>query len=83
MRRIGSPSRAAVGVPPACMCSPRRPRLPTGDETNWFSLASAIRVYRHFLELDTDHDGMLTPDELASYGDGLLSLTPAFVSSGL
>jgi hypothetical protein len=65
------------------MCSPRRPRLPTGDETNWFSLASAIRVYRHFLELDTDHDGMLTPDELASYGDGLLSLTPAFVSSGL
>ena len=59
------------------------PLFPTGDESNWFSLASAIRVYRHFLELDTDHDGMLTPDELASYGDGLLSLTPAFVSSGL
>ena len=59
------------------------PLFPTGDESNWVSLASAIRVYRHFLELDTDHDGMLTPDELASYGDGVLSLPPAFVSRGL
>ena len=49
------------------------------DEDNWFSLAAAIRIYRQFLELDSDQDGMLTSEELARYGDSLMSLTPAFV----
>ena len=49
------------------------------DEGNWFSLAAAIRIYRQFLDLDTDQDGMLTADELSKYGDTLMTLTPAFV----
>ena len=50
------------------------------DESNWFSLASAIRIYRQFLDLDADQDGMLSADELSRYSEGLMTLTPAFVS---
>ncbi|KAL1526217.1 hypothetical protein AB1Y20_014943 [Prymnesium parvum] len=50
------------------------------EEANWFSLPAAIRVYRQFLSLDADHDGMLTPGELLLYGDSHQALTPAFVN---
>ena len=49
------------------------------DESNWFSLASAIRTYRQFLDLDADQDGMLSAEELMHYAEGLMTLTPAFV----
>ena len=48
------------------------------EEANWFTLPSAVRVYRQFLQLDTDHDGMLTPQELARFDEEQHSLTPAF-----
>ncbi|KAG8466979.1 hypothetical protein KFE25_008358 [Diacronema lutheri] len=44
---------------------------------SWFSLECAMRVYRTFLSLDTDHDGMLGLDELRAYGDG--SATEVFL----
>lgn len=44
---------------------------------NWFSAYSSLRVYREYLELDADHNGMLKKSELASYNNG--SLTPLFI----
>ena len=38
------------------------------EEANWFTLPSAVRTYRQFLQLDTDHDGMLS---LAEFVAGL------------
>ena len=48
------------------------------EEGCWFSLQRAIKVYRKFLELDGDHDGMLTSDELLQFGEEGMALTPAF-----
>ncbi|XP_033120249.1 serine/threonine-protein phosphatase 2A regulatory subunit B'' subunit gamma-like [Anneissia japonica] len=47
------------------------------QETNWFSAPSALRVYGQYLNLDKDHNGMLSKDELARYGTG--TLTPVFL----
>ncbi|CAG9131508.1 unnamed protein product [Plutella xylostella] len=47
------------------------------QEQNWFSAASALRVYGQYLNLDRDHNGMLSIDELAGYGSG--TLTRAFL----
>ncbi|XP_047035334.1 serine/threonine-protein phosphatase 2A regulatory subunit B'' subunit gamma-like [Helicoverpa zea] len=47
------------------------------QEQNWFSAASALRVYGQYLNLDRDHNGMLSINELASYGSG--TLTRAFL----
>ncbi|CAG0884692.1 unnamed protein product [Cyprideis torosa] len=44
---------------------------------NWFSAPSALRVYGHYLNLDRDHNGMLSPEELQRY-DGPV-LTPVFI----
>ena len=35
------------------------------QETNWFSAPSALRVYGQYLNLDKDHNGMLSKEELA------------------
>lgn len=43
------------------------------QEQNWFSAPSALRVYGHYLNLDRDHNGMLSISELASYGSGTLT----------
>lgn len=32
---------------------------------NWFSASSALRVYGDYLNLDKDHNGMLSKKELA------------------
>lgn len=40
------------------------------QEQNWFSAPSALRVYGQYLNLDRDHNGMLSPQELANYGSG-------------
>ena len=37
------------------------------QESNWFSAPSALRVYGQYLNLDKDHNGMLSKDELARY----------------
>lgn len=34
-------------------------------EANWFSASSVLRVYGQYLALDRDHNGMLSPAELA------------------
>ncbi|XP_071962016.1 serine/threonine-protein phosphatase 2A regulatory subunit B'' subunit gamma-like isoform X2 [Antedon mediterranea] len=47
------------------------------QETNWFSAPSALRVYGQYLNLDKDHNGMLSKEELARYGTG--TLTPVFL----
>ncbi|KAJ0171555.1 hypothetical protein K1T71_013105 [Dendrolimus kikuchii] len=47
------------------------------QEQNWFSAASALRVYGQYLNLDKDHNGMLSINELAGYGSG--TLTRAFL----
>lgn len=35
------------------------------QESNWFSAPSALRVYGQYLNLDKDHNGMLSKAELA------------------
>ena len=47
------------------------------QDANWFSAPSALRVYGQYLNLDTDHNGMLNQKELLKYGTG--TLTPVFV----
>merc|ERR1719507_37309 len=47
------------------------------QESNWFSAPSALRVYGVYLNLDQDHNGMLSKSELLKYGTG--TLTPAFI----
>lgn len=42
-------------------------------EINWFSAPSALSVYGHYLNLDRDHNGMLSQQELAGYGSGTLT----------
>ncbi|KAI3638001.1 hypothetical protein MIR68_003612 [Amoeboaphelidium protococcarum] len=38
--------------------------------TNWFSLQSALKVYSWFVELDQDHNGMLSRSELYQFAKG-------------
>lgn len=46
------------------------------QDANWFSAPSALRVYGQYLNLDTDHNGMLSRAELLKYGTG--THTPVF-----
>ena len=43
------------------------------QESNWFSAPSALRVYGQYLNLDRDHNGMLSKAEMGHYGTGTLS----------
>lgn len=47
------------------------------DTLNWFSAPSALSVYGHYLNLDKDHNGMLSKSELLGYGSG--TLTSVFI----
>ncbi|KAK8746623.1 hypothetical protein OTU49_017112 [Cherax quadricarinatus] len=47
------------------------------QQNNWFSAPSALRVYGVYLNLDKDHNGMLSKGELSRYGMG--TLTPVFI----
>jgi serine/threonine-protein phosphatase 2A regulatory subunit B'' len=47
------------------------------NRRNWFSPTNSLRVYSQYLELDVDHDGMLSKTELLRYGHG--SFTQVFV----
>ena len=38
-----------------------------------FSAPSALRVYGLYLNLDRDHNGMLSMEELQSYGTGTMT----------
>uniref|UniRef100_A0A1A9UVZ3 Serine/threonine-protein phosphatase 2A regulatory subunit B'' subunit gamma n=1 Tax=Glossina austeni TaxID=7395 RepID=A0A1A9UVZ3_GLOAU len=42
-------------------------------EHNWFSMPSVLTVYGNYLNLDKDHNGMLSKQELADYGSGTLT----------
>jgi serine/threonine-protein phosphatase 2A regulatory subunit B'' len=42
-------------------------------ENNWFSAQSALRIYGQYLNLDEDHNGMLSKQELSQYGSGTLT----------
>lgn len=61
------------------------------QESNWFSAPSALRVYGQYLNLDKDHNGMLSKEELgrlvlAVGGDLLIkffSFPVFFVFSGV
>ncbi|KAK2494764.1 hypothetical protein MC885_012284 [Smutsia gigantea] len=43
------------------------------QETNWFSAPSALRVYGQHLNLDKDHNGMLSKEELSRYGTATMT----------
>ncbi|GCB66399.1 hypothetical protein scyTo_0014995 [Scyliorhinus torazame] len=43
------------------------------QESNWFSAPSALRVYGQYLNLDKDHNEMLSKEELSRYGTGTLT----------
>lgn len=43
------------------------------QEKNWFSAQSALSVYGVYLNLDKDHNGMLSKKELSGYGTGTLT----------
>ncbi|XP_067124424.1 serine/threonine-protein phosphatase 2A regulatory subunit B'' subunit gamma-like isoform X1 [Centruroides vittatus] len=47
------------------------------QQSNWFSAPSALRVYGQYLNLDKDHNGMLSKEELSRYGTG--TLTSVFI----
>ena len=41
---------------------------------NWFSLQNFWNIYRKYVELDKDKNGMLSKEELIKYGPGLTSI---------
>ncbi|XP_077477722.1 serine/threonine-protein phosphatase 2A regulatory subunit B'' subunit gamma [Stigmatopora argus] len=43
------------------------------QESNWFSAPSVLRVYGQYLNLDKDHNGMLSKEELSRYGTATLT----------
>ncbi len=51
-------------------------------ESNWFSANNALRVYRLYLDLDEDRNGMLNQEELLNFrgGNDSVQLTKATVS---
>ena len=36
-------------------------------DKNWFSMQSAVKIYRVYLDLDADRNGLLSPNELMMY----------------
>jgi len=56
----------------------QEPKVPDPDAgANWFSVHSAFKVYRSYLDLDKDQNGMLSPQELKGFGSG--GLTEVFI----
>jgi len=55
----------------------REEELP--KESNWFSVQSTMKAYGQYLNLDTDHNGMLSKKELLNYQGGSVSLTETFI----
>lgn len=61
------------------------------QESNWFSAPSALRVYGQYLNLDKDHNGMLSKEELSRYApthccvfcNNYLRVRPVYVQSHL
>jgi Ca2+-binding EF-hand superfamily protein len=47
-------------------------------DSNWFSFQSTMRVYGNYLNLDQDHNGMLSKKEIMNWNNG--SLTETFVN---
>ncbi|KAI9363386.1 hypothetical protein DFJ73DRAFT_510557 [Zopfochytrium polystomum] len=52
----------------------REPELPKDfEQSNWFSSYSTLRIYGQFLNLDVDHNGMLSRKELAKFNNSTLT----------
>ena len=49
---------------------------PNEMASNWFSLQNFWNIYKKYVELDKDKNGMLSKEELIKYGPGL---TPIFI----
>ncbi|KAA0163603.1 hypothetical protein FNF31_02765 [Cafeteria roenbergensis] len=48
--------------------------LPGGaGDANWFCMGNCVRLYRQYLALDEDKDGMLSRRELCGHNDGAIS----------
>ena len=43
-------------------------------EYNWFSLINFFKIYRRYVELNKDKNGMLSKKELIKYSPGLTSI---------
>ena len=43
------------------------------QDQNWFFVPSALRVHGQYLNLDANHNGMLSMEELGRYGTGTLT----------
>lgn len=41
---------------------------------NWFSCQSASKIYTRYLQLDKDHNGLLSREELSMFDYNLFSL---------
>ena len=46
----------------------------TEASQNWFSLQNFWRIYKRYVELDKDKNGMLSKEELIKFGPGLTSI---------
>jgi serine/threonine-protein phosphatase 2A regulatory subunit B'' len=47
------------------------------SDHDWFTYRAALKIYLTYLNLDTDHNGMLSKEEFGEYNNG--ALTPVFV----
>lgn len=50
-----------------------QPMDPSEASSNWFSMLSSLKVYGSYLELDLNQNGMLSKNELKTYGHGMLT----------
>lgn len=44
------------------------------NSANWFSLTNFWRIYKKYIDLDKDQNGMLSKEELIKFGPGLTSI---------
>lgn len=47
------------------------PSDPNGNASNWFSISNFWRIYKKYIDLDRNKNGMLSKDELIRFGPGL------------
>jgi len=80
MRRIRIRDIVSSGLLSQLLALSDKPNYKDAKEnetTNCFSMPAILGVYEKYLDLDKDHDGMLSKKELSKYGSG--SLTSIFL----
>jgi Ca2+-binding EF-hand superfamily protein len=60
----GAPGPATAPVPAAGA---------TESDSDWFTARAALRTYAHYLQLDVDHNGMLSKEEFRGFQNGILT----------